>query len=49
VHGGSPQPGHGPGVTVILTGPADAFVTKVDSQDHRGLREETALEVGRDS
>src|SRR5580704_12895228 len=39
VHGGSPQPGHGPGVTVILSGPADAFVTNADAQDHRGLRE----------
>ncbi len=25
VHGGSPQPGHGPGVTVIATGPAAAL------------------------
>ncbi len=45
VHGGSPQPGHGPGVTVILSGPADAFVTHVDGADHCGLREETVLEV----
>jgi hypothetical protein len=45
VHCGSPQPGHGPGVTVILSGPVDAFVTHVDAANHRGLREETVLEV----
>jgi hypothetical protein len=45
VHGGSPQPGHGPGVTVILSGPADAIVTHVDAANHRGLQEVTALEV----
>jgi len=45
VHGGSPQPGHGPGVTVILCGPADAFATRVDGANHRGLREETVLGV----
>jgi hypothetical protein len=44
-HGGSPQPGHGPGVTVILSGPADSIVTRADTADHCGLREETALEV----
>jgi len=49
VHGGSPQPGHGPGVTVILSGPADAFVMHADAADHRGLGEDTVLEVaGRD-
>ena len=45
VHGGSPQPGHGPGVTVILCGPADAIATHVDAANHRGLREETVLGV----
>ncbi len=49
VHGGSPQPGHGPGVTVVLSGPADAFVLSVDATDHSGLREETVLEAGRDN
>lgn len=48
VHGSSPQPGHGPGVTVILSGPADAIVTHVDATSHRGLREETVLEVASD-
>jgi hypothetical protein len=45
VHGGSPQPGHGPGVTVIFSGPADAIETQVDAAEHRGLREETVLGV----
>jgi hypothetical protein len=45
VHGGSPQPGHGPGVTVIFCGPADAIATHVDAANHRGLREETVLGV----
>lgn len=49
VHGGSPQPGHGPGVTVILSGPADAFAINVDAAGHSGLREETVLEAGRDN
>ena len=33
-------------MTVILSGPADAFVTNADAQGHRGLREETVLEAG---
>jgi hypothetical protein len=45
VHGGSPQPGHGPGVTVIFSGPGDAIVMHVDPANHRGLREETVLGV----
>jgi hypothetical protein len=45
VHGGSPQPGHGPGVTVIASGPADAIVTHADAANHRGLLEETVLGV----
>jgi hypothetical protein len=45
VHGGSPQPGHGPGITVIFSGPADAIVTHVDAANHRGLCEETVLGV----
>jgi hypothetical protein len=38
-HGGSPQPGHGPGVTVIATGPAAAFAVRADAAGHRGLTE----------
>jgi hypothetical protein len=37
VHGGSPQPGHGPGMTPILTGPRSALVTITDAGDHAGL------------
>jgi hypothetical protein len=48
VHGGSPQPGHGPGVTVILTGPSEVVLTHVDASGHGGLREETALEMAHD-
>ncbi|MCW2929321.1 MAG: hypothetical protein JWM19_283 [Actinomycetia bacterium] len=43
VHGGSPQPGHGPGVTPILTGPAEALRAEVDAGGHEGLTEQTAL------
>jgi Domain of unknown function (DUF4438) len=48
VHGGSPQPGHGPGVTVIATGPAAALAARPDPAGHVGLTEQTALEVARD-
>jgi hypothetical protein len=48
VHGGSPQPGHGPGVTAILTGPAGALQASADEAGHRGLSEASALEVVRD-
>lgn len=47
VHGGSPQPGHGPGVTVILSGPSATLRTRVDATGHRGLAEQTVLEVAR--
>ncbi|TVZ05974.1 DUF4438 domain-containing protein [Trebonia kvetii] len=43
VHGGSPQPGHGPGVTAILTGPAGALAAIPEAEGHRGLSEEAAL------
>jgi Domain of unknown function (DUF4438), C-terminal/Domain of unknown function (DUF4438), N-terminal len=48
VHGGSPQPGHGPGVTPILTGPAEVLRAEVDADGHQGLTEETALEAASD-
>jgi len=37
VHGGSPLPGHGPGMTPILTGPRSALVTTPDVGGHAGL------------
>ena len=45
VHGASPQPGHGPGVTVFLTGPATSLEVHADPRDHVGLDEPTLLEV----
>jgi Domain of unknown function (DUF4438), C-terminal len=47
VHGGSPQPGHGPGVTVVLTGQASALRAEADPGGHLGLREDAALAVAR--
>lgn len=43
VHGGSPRPGHGPGVTVIMSGPSTAFALQVDAASHQGLRERAVL------
>jgi hypothetical protein len=37
VHGASPMPGHGPGITPILTGPASALTAVADSAGHAGL------------
>jgi hypothetical protein len=37
VHGGSPLPGHGPGITPILTGPATALRVAPDAAGHAGL------------
>ena len=37
VHGDSPQPGHGPGITPILTGPARALRAVPDAAGHVGL------------
>ena len=36
VHGASPQPGHGPGITPILTGPSRASAV-ADATGHLGL------------
>lgn len=41
VHGGSAQPGHGPGLMPVLCGPASAF--GVDPTDHVGLTEAALL------
>jgi hypothetical protein len=37
VHGTSPLPGHGPGITPILTGPAHALRAQPDPAGHVGL------------
>jgi hypothetical protein len=43
VHGGSPQPGHGPGLMPLLCGPATAFELTVDETAHAGLNEAALL------
>ena len=48
VHGGSPQPGHGPGVVAILIGPAGSLRASADPAGHQGLSEEAALDAARD-
>ena len=37
VHGASPQPGHGPGITPILTGPARVLEIREEAAGHLGL------------
>jgi uncharacterized protein DUF4438 len=37
VHGASPLPGHGPGITPLLTGPAAALQPHSDAAGHVGL------------
>jgi len=37
VHGASPLPGHGPGITPLLTGPAAALRVNADAAGHVGL------------
>ena len=37
VHGASPLPGHGPGITPILTGPSAALQVRADAAEHIGL------------
>jgi hypothetical protein len=39
VHGASPLPGHGPGITPILTGPAEVLRAAPDPVGHVGLTE----------
>jgi hypothetical protein len=39
VHGASPLPGHGPGITPILTGPVTVLSAVADAAGHRGLTE----------
>ena len=42
VHGASPLPGHGPGITPILTGPAGVLQAEPDPAGHAGLTEAAA-------
>jgi hypothetical protein len=37
VHGASPLPGHGPGITPLLTGPSAALRATADAAGHVGL------------
>jgi hypothetical protein len=37
VHGGSPLPGHGPGLMPILCGPSEAIELHIDAQSHTGV------------
>ena len=39
VHGTSPLPGHGPGITPLLTGPASVLSPAADATGHTGLTE----------
>jgi len=36
-HGASPLPGHGPGITVIASGPARSLLARDDGAGHTGL------------
>lgn len=49
VHGASPQPGHGPGVTVLWSGPADRFSIRIEGESHSGLSEARLLAMARES
>ena len=37
MHGASPLPGHGPGITPILTGPASVLDIRQEAASHVGL------------
>jgi hypothetical protein len=43
VHGSSPQPGHGPGVTIFLSGPESEYEFISDPVNHIGLTESKLL------
>jgi hypothetical protein len=47
VHCSSPLPGHGPGIDVLLTGPAEAFALDVDPAGHTGVTEAVLAELER--
>jgi hypothetical protein len=37
VHGGSPQPGHGPGLMPLLCGPRESLSVDIQADQHRGV------------
>jgi hypothetical protein len=37
VHGGSPLPGHGPGLMPILCGPRESLSVDIQADQHRGI------------
>jgi hypothetical protein len=45
IHGSSPQPGHGPGITIFMTGPADLIKINVEETDHQGMTEELLFKI----
>jgi hypothetical protein len=45
VHGGSPLPGHGPGITPLFTGPPGSITIAADESAHRGLTSAVIEEV----
>ena len=47
VHGSSPQPGHGPGVTIFASGPEKEFSLSVEPEEHNGLTSEKLLGLSR--
>jgi hypothetical protein len=48
VHAGSPQPGHGPGVTILLSGHTSSFSVRSEGEAHQGLSEERLLALVED-
>lgn len=47
VHGSSPQPGHGPGLTVVWSGPAERFALREEPLAHQGVSEDGLLSLSR--
>ena len=49
VHGSSPQPGHGPGVTIFLSGPETEYELISEPVNHVGLTEKKLLTLASES
>lgn len=45
VHAASRLPGHGPGLTILLSGPADRFSIRTEGEAHRGISQEGLLSI----